>query len=432
MTENPQTTFEQLCAFVQDRMEKTGVPGVAIGVLYGDETYTAGFGVTNVDHPLPVTSETLFQIGSITKTFTCLAVMRLVEQGQLDLHVPVRTYLPEFKVADEATSARVTIGHLLTHMSGWDGDLFEDTGAGRDAMALYMHKMADREQLAPLGEVWSYNNSGFCLCGYLIEQITGQSYEKAMQELVFEPLGLERCLFDPGDVITHRFAVGHHASPSSAQVLRPWPLPRYAYAAGGIATDVHELLCYARFQMGDGSVAGKEGDERVEVLQAETLAAMHSPQANRHGETEQIGLSWFVDDVAGTRQISHGGGTLGQISLLALFPEHVHAAGRPDQRRRGRRDHGRRAPLGRRALPGAASPQARAHRGIPGGPGGFCRFLCPPLRRRRAGHAERAAGRADGFQAGLSLPGQPHPAPAAALRPGAVRAGSPARGRRRL
>jgi CubicO group peptidase (beta-lactamase class C family) len=321
MSENPQSTFDQLCAFVEAEIAKKGVPGAAVGVLYKDETYTAGLGVTNTEHPLPVTAETLFQIGSITKTFTCLAVMRLVERGQLDLQAPVRTYLPEFKVADEATSAQVTIWHLLTHMSGWEGDLFRDTGAGDDAMARYMAEMADLEQLAPLGAVWSYNNAGFYLAGYAIEQVTGQRYEAAMQELVFKPLGLERCLFDPGDVITYRFAVGHHAGGSSAQVLRPWPLPRAAYPAGGITTDVRELLRYARFQMGDGSVAGGDGEERLQVLRAETLAAMHTPQAHRHGETEQIGLSWFIDDVAATRQLSHGGGTMGQISLLAIFPD---------------------------------------------------------------------------------------------------------------
>jgi CubicO group peptidase (beta-lactamase class C family) len=322
MTDKSQVTFGSLRAFVEGEIAQKGVPGVAIGVFYQGETYAAGFGVTNVEHPLPVTDETLFQIGSITKTFTCLAVMRLVEMGKLDLQATVRTYLPEFKVADETTSAQVTIWHLLTHMSGWDGDLFEDTGAGRDAMAEYMLKMADREQLAPLGMVWSYNNSGFYLAGYLIEQVTGQSYEAAMAELVFAPLGLERCFYSPGDVITHRFAVGHHVAGSEVQVLRPWPLPRAAYPAGGIITDIHELLRYARFQMIDGSAAGSDVGARVQVLQPETLSSMHSPQVDRWGKKEQMGLSWFVDDVGGTRQLSHGGGTTGQISLLAIYPEH--------------------------------------------------------------------------------------------------------------
>jgi CubicO group peptidase (beta-lactamase class C family) len=145
MTDNPQATFDQLCAYVEAEIAKQGVPGAAVGVLYGGETYTAGLGVTNAEHPLPVTAETMFQIGSISKTFTCLAIMRLVERGEIDLQATVRTYLPDFKVADETASARATIWHLLTHMSGWAGDLpyspmRDPTGAGREMRLFKMLK----------------------------------------------------------------------------------------------------------------------------------------------------------------------------------------------------------------------------------------------------------------------------------------------------
>jgi len=314
--------FEQLSSFVEEQIAQKGVPGAAIGILYQDQTYTAGFGVTNIDHPVPVTDKTLFQVGSISKTFTCLAVMRLVEQGKLDLQASVRSYLPEFTVADETASEQTTLWHLLTHMSGWVGDFFEDTGAGDDAMAVYVHAMAGLEQLAPIGTVWSYNNAGFSVAGRVIEQVTGQRYENAMRKLVFEPLGLTRCFYGPGDVITYRFAVGHGGGRGEAKVLRPWPLPRAVYPAGGIVCDVHQLLRYARFQMGDGTVAEETGQGRTVVVKPETLAEMHTPQASRWGEKEQIGLSWFIDEIDGTRQLSHGGGTTGQISLLVLFPPH--------------------------------------------------------------------------------------------------------------
>ncbi|MBL7200108.1 MAG: beta-lactamase family protein [Anaerolineae bacterium] len=322
MGKNHAEIFDQLCAFIQEDMQEKGVPGVAVGILCEDQTYTAGFGVTNADHPLPVTDETLFQIGSITKTFTCLAIMRLIEMGKLELGATVRTYLPEFRVADGAASTQATIWHLLTHMSGWVGDLFEDTGAGEDAMAKYMALMADLEQLAPVGTVWSYNNAGFYLTGYLIERITGQCYEAAMVELVFDPLGLKCCYYDPGAVITHRFAVGHQVDGREAHVLQPWPLPRAAYAAGAITCDVHELLRYARFQMGDGSAERGDGEGTEQVLKPETMAQMHTPQVDIWGEKAQMALSWFVNDIGGTRQLSHGGGTNGQISLLAFYPEH--------------------------------------------------------------------------------------------------------------
>jgi CubicO group peptidase (beta-lactamase class C family) len=320
MSEHCQTRFEELCAFVQERMKAAGVPGVSIGILQGEEMHTAGFGITHAEQPVPVTDETLFQIGSITKTATCLVLMRLVEQGELDLRAPVQTYLPEFRVADEAVSAQVTTWHLLTHMSGWDGDLFEDTGSGDDALPRYMAKMADLEQLAPLGTVWSYNNAGFSLAGYIIEQITGLPYEKAMQNLVLEPLGLKRCFFVPGDVITHRFVVGHQVEEGHPVVLRPWPLPRAAYPAGGLVCDVKSLLAYAQFQMGDGSTG--VGEEWVQVVKQETMDQMHRPQASIWGDEAQIGLAWFIDQVQGVRQLSHGGGTTGQISLLAMYPEH--------------------------------------------------------------------------------------------------------------
>lgn len=314
--------FRQLSAFVEKQIERKGVPGAAIGILYQNQAYAAGFGVTNVDHPVPVTDETLFQIGSISKTFTCLAVMRLVERGKLHLQATVRSYVPEFRVADEDASAEATLWHLLTHMSGWVGDFFEDTGAGADAIATYVTRMADLEQLAPIGTVWSYNNAGFSVAGRVIEQVTGQRFEDAMRELVFEPLGLARCFYDPGHVITHRFVVGHRGTRGEAEVVRPWPLPRAVYPAGGIICDVHQLLRYARFQMGDGSMGAAGDPGRQVLLEPGQMTAMHTPQASRWGDKEQVGLSWFIDEIAGTRQLSHGGGTTGQVSLLALFPAH--------------------------------------------------------------------------------------------------------------
>ena len=316
MSTSHEANWDRLSELVTEVMKDKGVPGVAVGILHKGETATAGFGVTNVDHPLPVTDETLFQIGSITKTFTGTAILRLVEMGELDLDATVRTYLPDFKVADEKAASQATIRHLLTHMGGWVGDFFDDTGAGDDALARYVTNMADLEQLAPLGTVWSYNNAGFSLIGYVIEVVAGKSYQAALKELVLEPLSLKNSHLDPGDVITHRFAVGHDVTEEGAQVARPWPLPRSAHPAGGITCDVRDLLSYARFHLGDGTT-----DDKTRLLSSESMARMHSPQVTIWG-SEAWGLAWAIDDTYGTRQISHGGGTVGQISLLKLIPEH--------------------------------------------------------------------------------------------------------------
>ncbi len=316
MSTSHEANRECLAEFVAKVMKEKGVPGVAVGIVHKGETATAGFGVTNVDHPLPVTDETLFQIGSITKTFTGTAIMRLVEMGKLDLGATVQTYLPDFKVADETAASRVTIRHLLTHLGGWAGDFFHDTGAGDDALAKYVADMANLEQLAPLGTVWSYNNAGFSLAGYIIELVTGKSYQDVLKELIFEPLGLKNCYFDPGDVMTHRFAVGHNVTEEGPKVAIPWPLPRSSYPAGGITCHVKDLLRYARFHLGDG-----RADDATRLLSSESMAQMHSPQVTISGN-EAWGLTWAMDEVDEVRRIWHGGGTTGQISLLTLIPEH--------------------------------------------------------------------------------------------------------------
>ncbi|HSG17318.1 MAG TPA: serine hydrolase domain-containing protein [Anaerolineae bacterium] len=316
MSANHELLWDKLLAFVAEVLEKRGVPGAVVGIMHEGETQAAGVGVTNVDHPLPVTAETLFQIGSITKTFTATAMMRLVEMGKLDLDVTVRTYVPAFKVADESASARATIRHLLTHMAGWFGDYFHDTGMGDDALAQYVTDMADLEQVMPLNAAWSYNNAAFYLAGYIIEAVTGQRYEAALKELLLEPLDLEQIFFDPGDVMTYRFAVGHRMGDEGVEVARPWPLPRAAYPVGGITCSVYDLLRFAGFHTGDGTL-----EDGTRLLTPESLSEMQSPQATIW-EDETIGLSWFLNDVAGTRLVSHGGGTKGQVSQLTLAPEH--------------------------------------------------------------------------------------------------------------
>ena len=189
--------FAGLCEVVATRMTDLGVPGVAIGVLHQGVERTAGFGVTSVENPLPVDTDTLFQIGSITKTFVGTAVMRLVEKGAIELNVPVRTYLPNLQLADEDAASRVTVTHLLTHTAGWVGDYFDDFGPGDDALATMVGRMKMLPQLTPVGEVWSYNNAAFYLAGRVLEVVTGSTFEEVIRELVLEPLGMTRTYLFP-------------------------------------------------------------------------------------------------------------------------------------------------------------------------------------------------------------------------------------------
>jgi CubicO group peptidase (beta-lactamase class C family) len=228
--------FQPLHEQITEAMHRLNVPGVAVGILLDDQEHKAGFGVTNLDYPSPVLPHTIFQIGSITKTMTATLVMRLVESGALALDTPIRTYLPDLRLADEAVAAGVTLRHLLTHTGGWDGDflLTLHTGRGDDALARFVERLPEAEQLTPLGTVWAYNNTGFSLAGRVIEVVTGKSYEAAATELLLTPLGLTDAVFFPEDAMLHSFAVGHNVGAKMPEVARPWPLQRHSGPAGGL------------------------------------------------------------------------------------------------------------------------------------------------------------------------------------------------------
>jgi CubicO group peptidase (beta-lactamase class C family) len=308
-------TFRTICEEAINEMDRLPIPGAVVGVWYEDQAQIAPLGLTNIEHPLPVTAATLFQIGSITKTYLATAVMRLVETGQLDLDQAIRTYLPDLKLVDESAATGVTMRHLLTHTGGWVGDYFNDFGLGDDALARMVDQVAGLDQLTPLGQVWSYNNAGFYLAGRVLELVTGQTFEQAIQQLVLDPLGLTSSYFFAHDLITHRFAVGHKVVAGQPKVARPWAIGRAAHPAGGIVSSMKDLLKYGRFHLGDGLT---ENGQRL--LSPDALRLMQTPLLPASG-SDMTGLAWRVTDVNGTRLIGHGGATNGQKALLRLVPQ---------------------------------------------------------------------------------------------------------------
>lgn len=307
--------FRRLSEFILLEMRRLKVPGVAVGLWHNSRERLAGFGVTSVENPLPVTADTLFQIGSTTKTVTGTIIMRLVERGLIDLDRPVRDYVPELRLQDSAAEATVTTRHLLTHMGGWLGDFFRETGNGDDALAHYVTEMAGLPQIVPVNTLWSYNNAGFGLAGRVIEKVMGRTYEAVAQEMLLNPLGMSNSHFFPADVISRRFVVGHTASEGEEpSVDRPWALARSAHAVGGLCSSARDQMRYARFHLGDGVSATGE-----RLLAATTMAAMQSPQCAANLD-RQMGLSWILREVAGTPLVMHGGATNGQMSILVMVP----------------------------------------------------------------------------------------------------------------
>ncbi len=306
--------FEEIAALVTAKMAEYAVPGVALGVFYEGQVRTRGFGVTSVDDPRELTPETILTIASISKTFTTTAIMKLVEESRVDLRAPVRTYLPDFRVRDEATSREVSLWHLVTHTPGWEGQL-STRDLGAEALADFAtNTMATLPQLAPAGAVWSYNNAAFTLAGRIIEVVTGASIHDALRTLVFAPLGLARTFTRLTDAMTHRVSLGHRERGGRTEVVRPYQTTSSA-TAGGVMTSIDDLMRYARFHLGDG--AGADGQP---YLSRASLSAMQTPQAPKNSTGDHIGLAWHLRPVGGVLTAAHGGTLNSHCLLLELVP----------------------------------------------------------------------------------------------------------------
>ncbi|HET6793496.1 MAG TPA: serine hydrolase domain-containing protein [Acidimicrobiales bacterium] len=312
---------------LQDKLSELGseleVTGVAVGVLVDGEERYAYHGVTSVENPLPVDAETLFQFGSTGKTFTATAMMRLVDQGRVELDAPVRTYLPEFKLKDEDVAAKVTVLQLFNHTAGWQGDMMDNTGDGDDALAKYVALMEKLDQVSPLGATVSYNNASLSVAGLIIERITGTTYEQAIRDLLLTPLGLEHTFFFMNEIMTRRFVVGHtRHDDGRVTIARPWNLPRGNTPAGGISANAGDQIAWARFHLGDGTAP-----DGTRLLPKEALVQMQQPTVSMKGSAlgDYVGISWLLRDVEGVRVVGHGGTTNGQYSDFMMVPERGYA-----------------------------------------------------------------------------------------------------------
>lgn len=302
-------------------LRESRIPGAALGILAGDREEHAVFGVASLSSLRAVTPATLFQIGSLTKTYTATAIWRLIDEGALALDAPVRTYLPTLRLSDETTAATVMVANLLDHTAGWYGDEGFDTGSDADALARYVaERLPVLPQLFPCGAFFSYNNAAFQLLGRLIEVATGTHYRDALQRLLLGPLRLEDTLLEPEAVLRRAYADGHVALPINGRdvvaVQTPLWLPRNVDPAGGIWATTRDVLRYARFHLGALAVP-----EQASIVRPASLRRMQEPAVPVPGLPIWMGLDWFSQEVDGVRAISHNGDTLGQHTVFLAVPE---------------------------------------------------------------------------------------------------------------
>jgi CubicO group peptidase (beta-lactamase class C family) len=319
-------TLSEIETWLQDRLPallaEHQVPGTAVGVLFGGEVIDHAAGVLSRATEVPTTTETVFQIGSITKVWTTTLVMQLVDEGKVDLDRPVREYLPEFVIGDEAAAAVITVRQLLNHTSGFEGDLFNETGKGDDAVEKFIATLVGTEQLFAPGEMFSYNNAAFALLGRLVEVLRGKPFDTALREHLLAPLGLQHAATDPYEAILHRAAVGHlRPEPDAEPVPAPmWAMTRGMAPAGAmLAMSPRDLLAFARMHLDSGVAA-----DGTAVLSPASVKAMQEqqvklPELGMMGDS--WGLGWEIFDWDGTTVIGHDGGTIGQNAFLRILPE---------------------------------------------------------------------------------------------------------------
>lgn len=296
------------------------VPGAAVAVGAGADLVEAATGVVNRNTGVTATTDSLFQIGSVTKAWTASLVLQLAGEGLVDLDGPVRAQLPSFGVRDAAAAEAITVRQLLAHTGGFEGDLFEDTGRGDDAVARLIEFMrTDAGQVHPPGEMFSYCNAGYVALGALVARLRGGTWESAMRERLIEPLGAKHMALYAEEALMYRAAAGHVGEP---QRLSPrWQLPQSNAPAGSTPCAApRDLVRFGRMLLADGVAA-----DGTRVLPAGAFAQMCRPEVTlpRMGERYPYawGLGLALFDWDGVPVVGHDGTTPGQRTAWRIVPD---------------------------------------------------------------------------------------------------------------
>jgi D-alanyl-D-alanine carboxypeptidase len=305
--------FKRLDQFVEQEMVASNIPGMAVAVTDRERLLRVStYGYADVAAQSPVMPETLFEIGSISKSFTCIAVLQLWEEGRLDLHEPVARYLPWFEVRSEYDP--ISLHHLMSHTAGIiNGAVF----LGDPRYEVW--KLRETEATAPPGTYYHYSNAGYKVLGVVVEETLGQPFEDIIRSRILDPLGMTAT--DP--IITHetrkRLAVGYEAfySDRPSTPGRPFATAtwlEYVAADGSIASTAADMAAYIRMLMSRGE--GPHG--RIVSEKSFDLMTQQVIEAKEEGRDTFYGYGLEVLERDGRTYIGHGGGMVGFYSHMLI------------------------------------------------------------------------------------------------------------------
>ena len=298
-----QPDLQAIDTFLQRQVKANRIPGLAVAIVQGDRIlFAKGYGEAAPGEP--VTPQTQFYIGSVTKGFTALVIMQLVEQGKLELDAPVQKYLPWFQVADPEASSKITVRHLLNHTSGLGEGGDPNASAYTSSLEGQAHLLAYVRLTAPVGSQFQYYNQNYRLLGLLIEQVSGQSYGDYLRSNVFEPLGMTNTTADPTEA--------SHLAQGYSRVFG-FPLPQSqrfipgALPSGYLISTAEDMARYLIAQLNNRQSNGEQ------MLNSESLTLMRTPPV---GIDSEYGMGWMVVENGNT--LAHGGAIDYFQSFVAL------------------------------------------------------------------------------------------------------------------
>lgn len=316
MTQQGMAT-DALDALITEQMQAHQVPGLAVALIgHGCVAYERGFGVTSIepDAALPITPQTVFRAGSVTKPMTATLLMRLVEDGLLDLDAPICEYDRDLRLSDPTAAAKITLRMLLSHTSGLPSDLeYHDRrtqrGYGTDLEQYTAEVLPYYRLIAPPGTGFHYSNPGINLAARLGEIVTDKPYPALMRDYLFAPFGMSRSTFDPLEALTVPLALGHARDTSNqVSVKRPFIDNPMEYPCGYALTTAHDLAAFALAHLGDGG------------LSADVIQSMHHVQADQYNG-EGYGLGFRRRQYRGLRFVGHNGAIGKYGAVLAMLPD---------------------------------------------------------------------------------------------------------------
>lgn len=300
---------------------KCGVIGAQLAISERGKLREFATGLRNLELGLPVTADTVFQIGSTTKVFNASLVMSLVDSGRLALDIPVREYLRDFRLASFEATRSVTLRHLLSMSAGIDNGFYHDYGRGDDALGRYVSALAGLPHLFRPGTAFGYSNASSNVAGHVASTVMGRSWEELLGERLIDPLSLRSTVLFAEDLLAHTVALGYTRDDTTGtpQRVPGWAMPRSCGPAGGtLCCSAGDLVRLARMFLDLGT-----GPQERRVLSTSAVDAMHMPQVEL--PTRLMAQQWCCGPYRkvwdGAAVYGHSGTSTGGSSMLLWCPE---------------------------------------------------------------------------------------------------------------